>query len=179
MFILFRSLTFTLRRTLVLAGAIALLTAACASPKSLNTSKTQGTEAITTQVASIPNAELVVYRSPTCGCCGAWLAQMQALGFQTQDNVIESVDAIKAETGLPQELASCHTTLVNGYVVEGHVPAADIVRLLTEKPDIAGIAVPGMPIGSPGMESGDTVEPYATLTFDQAGNTTVFQEHGV
>lgn len=168
-----------LRWLLLLCGAITLLTTACASPNQSLDSGQTSEKAIARQLSSLPQAELVVYRSPTCGCCGAWLEQMQALGFQVQDNVTEGVDAIKAENSLPQELAACHTTLVNGYVVEGHVPAADIVRLLSEKPDVVGIAVPGMPIGSPGMESGDTVEPYATLTFDRAGNTTVFQKHGV
>jgi hypothetical protein len=102
---------------------------------------------------------------------------MQAAGFQVIDELTEDLDRIKADNGLPTGLSACHTTLAGGYVIEGHIPAADIQRLLTEKPDIAGIAVPGMPIGSPGMEAGDYVEPYTVFAFSAAGDTTAFAEH--
>jgi len=102
---------------------------------------------------------------------------MKEAGFTVRDEVTEDMTAIKQEYGLPQNLASCHTTLANGYVIEGHIPAADVQRLLTEKPDIAGIAVPGMPIGSPGMESGNYVEPYTVFSFTDSGQTAAFAEH--
>lgn len=128
---------------------------------------------------AIAAPQLTVYRSPTCGCCKDWADKMQEAGFQIQDNVIEDVDAIKAEQGVPEDLAACHTALVDGYVLEGHVPVGDIVKLLAEKPDVAGIVVPGMPMGSTGMEQGNEVDPYVTLTFDRAGHRTLFQNHGV
>lgn len=121
--------------------------------------------------------ELTVFRSPTCGCCGQWIEHMEAAGFQVQDNLTEDMNAVKTQYGVPANLASCHTTLADGYVVEGHIPAEDVQRLLAEKPDVAGIAVPGMPIGSPGMESGDYVEPYTVFSFTESGETAAFAEH--
>ena len=160
---------FGLFRLPLVAGFIAILAVGCSAVPDQTTSNPSS--------QALPTSELVVYRTPTCGCCGVWVERMQAQGFEIQDNIVENVDGIKAEYGLPSNMQGCHSTVVAGYLVEGHVPAADIQRLLTEKPDIAGIAVPGMPIGSPGMESGDMKEPYAVLTFDQGGNTSVFQEH--
>jgi hypothetical protein len=122
-------------------------------------------------------SEITVFRSPTCGCCGLWIEHMEAAGFTVKDNLTEDMTAIKKQYGLPANLASCHTTIADGYVIEGHIPAEDVQRLLAEKPDIAGIAVPGMPIGSPGMESGDYVEPYTVFSFQEDGATDVFAEH--
>ncbi|WP_346293693.1 DUF411 domain-containing protein [Sphaerothrix gracilis] len=122
-------------------------------------------------------SEIAVFRSPACGCCGQWIEYMEATGFTVKDNLTEDMTAIKAQYGVPANLVSCHTTIVDGYVIEGHVPAEDVQRLLTEKPDIAGIAVPGMPIGSPGMESGDYVEPYTVFSFTESGETAAFAEH--
>jgi len=115
--------------------------------------------------------QLTSYRSPTCGCCHAWVEHLKAEGFTVKDNVTENLDTIKSENNVPQDLMACHTAVINGYVVEGHIPAADIKRLLREQPDVAGIAVPGMPIGSPGMESGDIKQPYSVFTFTEAGET--------
>ncbi|WP_264325282.1 DUF411 domain-containing protein [Romeriopsis navalis] len=123
------------------------------------------------------SAPIVSYRSPTCGCCGEWVKRMQAVGFTVEDNITENLDAIKKQHNLPNDLAACHTAIAAGYVIEGHIPAADIQRLLAEKPKIAGIAVPGMPIGSPGMESGNIRESYATYSFTKDGKVTIFQEH--
>lgn len=89
----------------------------------------------------------------------------------------EDMSAIKQQYGVPQTLTSCHTTVVGDYIIEGHAPVEDVQRLLMEKPDVAGIAVPGMPIGSPGMESGDYVEPYNVFSFTELGEITVFAEH--
>ena len=121
--------------------------------------------------------EINVFRSPTCGCCGLWIEHMRDAGFQVNDQITEDMTAVKEQYGVPDNLKSCHTTVVDGYVVEGHIPAEDVARLLTEKPDIAGIAVPGMPIGSPGMESGDYVEPYTVFSFMEDGSTETFAEH--
>ena len=135
----------------------------------------QSVAAVADQVAM--NSELTVFRSPTCGCCHQWIEHMEAAGFTVKDNVTEDMTAIKEQYGVPANLASCHTTIVDGYVVEGHIPAEDVQRLLAEKPDVAGIAVPGMPIGSPGMESGDYVEPYTVFSFTVSGETAAFAEH--
>jgi hypothetical protein len=121
-----------------------------------------------------------VYKSATCGCCRAWIEKMKVAGFEVRvtDLSEEALDAEKAKRGVGANLASCHTALVNGYVVEGHVPAEDIHRLLREKPAVVGIAAPGMPRGSPGMESpGGAKDPYQVLTFTRAGKTTVFARH--
>lgn len=158
----------TLAVTVVLTSSIGL--ASC----SANTSKTQDA-AMIEQAALV--SELTVYRSPTCSCCGKWIEYMEAHGFRIKDEITEEMDVIKAQYGVPQTTASCHTTVANGYVIEGHIPAVDVARLVTEKPDVSGIAVPGMPIGSPGMESGDYVEPYTVFSFNASGETASFAEH--
>jgi hypothetical protein len=121
-----------------------------------------------------------VYKSPTCGCCTAWVEHIKGAGFETQvfDITDEALQARKAKLGVGPRLASCHTAIVNGYVVEGHVPAADIQRMLREKPAIAGIAAPGMPTGSPGMEvPGGRKDKYDVLAFTKTGSTRVFASH--
>ncbi len=123
------------------------------------------------------NAELTVFRSPTCSCCGHWIEHMEAAGFQVQDNVTEEMTALKQQHGIPDDLTSCHTALVGDYVIEGHVPAADVLRLLAERPNVAGLAAPGMPIGSPGMESDSDVEPYTVFSFTKNGDVSIFAEH--
>lgn len=120
---------------------------------------------------------ITVHRSPTCGCCKAWVQHLEANGFQTTDIVTEDVTAVKQEYGVPSELTSCHTAVIDGYAIEGHVPAADIKRLLVEKPQISGLAVPQMPIGSPGMESGNIKEPFAVLSFRPDGRVKTFNEY--
>ena len=120
--------------------------------------------------------EVTVYKSPTCGCCTKWIAHLEANGFKVNAHDVADLTQVKREHGVRRELTSCHTALVDGYVIEGHVPADDIQRLLQERPDVVGLAVPGMVMGSPGME-GPTSEPYNVLTFDREGNTTVFAKH--
>lgn len=124
--------------------------------------------------ASALSAEVTVYKSPTCGCCKKWVEHLQANGFSVKAVDTEDVVKHKLANGVPYELGSCHTALVGGYVVEGHVPASDIKRLLKERPPVRGLAVPGMPIGSPGMEQGAHKQRYEVLTFDKQGKTTVF-----
>lgn len=131
----------------------------------------------TAETRAVLASEITVFRSPTCGCCGKWIDHAEATGFQVKDEMTEDMSAIKQQYGIPQTLTSCHTTVVGDYVVEGHVPVEDVQRLLVEKPDIAGIAVPGMPIGSPGMESGDYTEPYTVFSFTESGETAAFAEH--
>ena len=118
-----------------------------------------------------------VYKSPTCGCCSKWVDHMRYAGFEVEASNVRDVGVYKREYGLPPQLASCHTGIVEGYVVEGHVPADDVIRVLKEKPAIKGIAVPGMPIGSPGME-GPNPDRYETLSFDANGEIEVFAVHG-
>ena len=104
-----------------------------------------------------------VVRSPDCGCCGAWIDHLQESGFTVEETLSDDVDAFKDQHAVPQPLRSCHTALVGGYVIEGHVPAEAIRNLLDQKPDALGLAVPGMPIGSPGMEMGDQSEPFEVI----------------
>ncbi len=120
--------------------------------------------------------EMTVYKSPTCGCCNAWIDHLEENGFRVIKKDLHDTRPIKTAHGVEPRLASCHTALVEGYVVEGHVPAADIRRLLAERPAVKGLTVPGMPMGSPGME-GPRKDPYNVLTFDGQGNTGVFSRH--
>ena len=118
---------------------------------------------------------LVVYKSPTCGCCAKWIDHVKANGFRVEiHDVDDNVAAKKAELGVPRALHSCHTVKVGDYVLEGHVPAAEIKRLLAEKPAVAGLAVPGMPMGSPGMEGPYPADKYDVVAFTHDGQTSVF-----
>lgn len=123
---------------------------------------------------------VTVYKDPSCGCCAKWVEHLKQNGFAT--TVIESkeLDDIKTKNKVPRQARSCHTALVNGYAIEGHVPASDVQRLLKERPaGIVGLAVPGMPIGSPGMEMpGRKGQPFDVLAFDKDGQTRVFASHG-
>lgn len=121
--------------------------------------------------------EIVVYKSPYCGCCVKWVEHLEANGFTVKSVSVDNMNAIKKDAGLPSGLASCHTAIVDDrYVVEGHVPAEDIAELLQDRPDIKGLAVPGMPAGSPGMESPDPVR-YEVLAFDEDGAVRVYDRH--
>ena len=117
-----------------------------------------------------------VYKSPTCGCCSKWADHMRAAGFAVEATNVPDVNPYKREFGVPPQLASCHTAIVEDYIVEGHVPADDVIKLLRQKPAIKGIAVPGMPMGSPGMESPNP-ERFETIAFTAAGLTSVFAVH--
>jgi hypothetical protein len=121
-------------------------------------------------------AELTVYKSPWCGCCSSWADHMRANGHSVTTKEVEDLDAIRRMAGVPEPLQSCHTAVVDGYVIEGHVPAADVARLLTERPDAKGLSVPGMPIGSPGMEGG-TPERYDVILFRKDGSAEVYAKH--
>ncbi|NOT09184.1 MAG: DUF411 domain-containing protein [Gemmatimonadales bacterium] len=123
---------------------------------------------------SLAATPMVVYKDAGCGCCKAWVAIMQKSGFEVSAIDTPDMSAIKKRYGVGDALASCHTALVGGYVVEGHVPADLVQRLLREKPKVTGLAVPGMPAGSPGMEAGGRKDPYDVLTFDKTGKTAVY-----
>ncbi|MCH8542618.1 MAG: DUF411 domain-containing protein [Alcanivorax sp.] len=120
---------------------------------------------------------ITVWHSPTCGCCGDWVTHLEENGFTVQKYIQHNVPLIKYRLGLPPDMASCHTAMVEGYTIEGHVPADDIKRLLAEQPFARGLAVPGMPVGSPGMEMDGRVDAYDVLLFDQDGETTVFSSY--
>jgi hypothetical protein len=111
---------------------------------------------------------ITVHKDPACGCCSGWVEHLQKAGFATKVLDTKDLDAVKRKLGVPDDLAACHTAEVSGYVVEGHVPAAALTRFLAEKPHAKGLAVPGMPIGSPGMEGGNA-ELYEVVLFGPAG----------
>ena len=121
-------------------------------------------------------AQLTVLKSPYCGCCAKWIEHVQQHGFTVKVVATEDMNAVKQRLGVPDRLASCHTTMTSGYFIEGHVPAADIKRLLAQKPKATGIAVPGMPGGSPGMETA-AKEPYATVLVRPDGTMAIFARH--
>jgi hypothetical protein len=174
------------RRLAPAALLLALIAAACngagGGSETAPRSDTQG-EASAPQAAATPAAvekgpavRMVVYKTPTCGCCRAWVEHVQQAGFVVEVHDTADVQPIKNENGLPQHLASCHTALVDGYVIEGHVPADVIRKLLAERPQVAGIAVPGMPVGSPGMEvPGGRKDPYDIIAFARDGKVSVYE----
>ncbi|MGQ0793511.1 MAG: DUF411 domain-containing protein [Deltaproteobacteria bacterium] len=117
---------------------------------------------------------ITVYKSPKCGCCSKWVEYMRKNGFEVVANNTSEMAQIKAKYGVPSGFGSCHTSLVDGYVVEGHVPVHVVERLLKERPKVAGITVPDMPMGSPGME-GEYNESYEVFTFDASGKREVYE----
>lgn len=159
-------------RSLIVMFSLALL-AACSNPQPTATGWDQAAE-------SLPDPKhppsITVYHSPSCGCCKDWIAHLKTHNFTVIDKPMDDVTPIKREHGLPPALESCHTALVDGYVIEGHVPADDIKRLLKTKPAIAGLSVPEMPHGTPGMETGRK-DPFQVISFDQQGSTAVFNAY--
>jgi hypothetical protein len=120
--------------------------------------------------------EITVFKTATCGCCSKWVDHLKANGFQVTVNEVPSTTEYRRKYGVPDSLASCHTAIVEGYAIEGHVPAAEIHRLLKERPTAKGLAVPGMPMGSPGMEA-SRHDRFSVLLFDAQGRTSVYQEY--
>lgn len=143
------------------------------SPNAPTASATAATPAAN---AALGEPTLVVYKTPTCGCCKGWVKSMESAGFKVEVHDLPDLASVKRAAGVPDSLQACHTARIGGYVVEGHVPAADIRRLLAERPDIAGIATPGMPMGSPGME-GAYADHYDVMTFGGNGRSTVYASH--
>ncbi|MCA0174721.1 MAG: DUF411 domain-containing protein [Proteobacteria bacterium] len=127
--------------------------------------------------AADPLPPVDVHASPTCGCCSAWADHMRAAGFPVKITYVQDTTALRKRMGLPDRLGSCHTALVGGYAIEGHVPAAEVKRLLASRPAAIGLAVPSMPPGSPGMEMGDRRDPYDVFLVDKQGRATVFASY--
>ena len=174
--------------TLALAGILTMGLAACGGSADAETADAAPPLVETADYAEAAAATaygssetLVVYKSATCGCCGKWVDHMETAGFDVEVHEMsqEELSAVKKDKGITSDLLSCHTAEIAGYVVEGHVPADDLKRLLKQSPDdVKGIAVPGMPVGSPGMEmEGKPADEYDVVTFDDAGETKVFASH--
>ncbi len=182
--------------TLLLGAATAL--AACSAgstpppSSSAGTPSTQPAAPSTAPLASAPahsplpasdadaiGALMVVHKHPSCGCCALWVDHMRDAGFSVEVRDHEDMGPIKQGAGVPYAKGSCHTAEIDGYFIEGHVPAADVKRLLAERPDARGITVPGMPAGSPGMEMPDgTVHPYSVELVHRDGSTSEYARHG-
>lgn len=124
--------------------------------------------------AAAEGLAIKVYKSPTCGCCAKWIEHLEAAGFDVDVEDSDAMAVVKAEAGVPVALQSCHTAMIEDYVFEGHVPVETIVRFMEERPDADGLAVPGMPVGSQGMEMGDRVDPYDVLAF-KGTQTSVYE----
>lgn len=138
-----------------------------------------GIVAISLPAAQAFAEEMTMYKSPGCACCSSWADTLKTAGFTVVEKKVEDMDVIKGQYGVSDKLSSCHTAIVDGYIIEGHVPAADVQRLLKEKPEgVLGLTAPGMPQQSPGMQP-DMLEPknYDVLAFDKDGNTTVFRHY--
>jgi len=170
----------------LLVAATTLLLAACARAPEATVPSAPPVVAAAVSVAvpapppvAIP-ADMVtvlVHKSPTCGCCGGWVEHLRASGFVVQVDDTDSLDLIKARLGVPADKAACHTAEVGGYVIEGHVPAEDIRRLLAEKPAARGLVLPGMPMGSPGMGEPGSGPPYTVELLATDGSSRSFQQH--
>lgn len=122
-------------------------------------------------------AEMIVYKTPWCGCCGNWVDHIRNAGFTVDVREMEDLRPIRSKLGVPEALGSCHTAAIGGYAIEGHVPAKDIRRLLAQKPKALGLAVPGMKLGSPGMEQDGQSDPYDVLLFSANGSRQVFASY--
>lgn len=165
------------------ALALLLLTAAaCSSPDVPADAPADASSAATTDAetsgAATPAADapvLTVYKSPTCGCCSTWAQAMERDGFRVETVDTDDLASVRDSLGMPGDLAACHIATVGGYAVEGHVPPSAVRRMLADRPDAAGIAVPGMPIGSVGMEQGSTRQPYNVLLVGEDGEATVYE----
>lgn len=157
------------------AAAAGLALVAARNPAAATAAAAVTAEPPSRRVAE-PPLEITVYRSPSCGCCKAWATHLEQNGFTVKQVELDDLSEIKAQAGITQRLASCHTALIGRYAIEGHVPAADIKRLVAEKPAVAGLTAPGMPNGSPGMETGRK-DPYDVLAFTRDGKTTVWASH--
>ncbi len=121
--------------------------------------------------------EITVHRSPTCSCCSKWIAHLKEHDFKVNDVVTTEILGIKAKYAVPKNMNSCHTAIIGGYAVEGHVPAQDIKKLLNLKPKVLGISVPGMPVGTPGMEMGNKKDAFQVISFDKDAQYKVFNSY--
>lgn len=160
----------------ILAGTMAM-TACARSPQSGNAAAPSALRP-NTAIASNALPTVVVHKSPSCNCCSLWVKHLRDAGFAVDVRNEDNLTPIKQRVGVPYGKGSCHTAEVGGYFVEGHVPAEDIKRLLTRKPDAKGLVLPGMPMGSPGMEMPDgRAQPYTVELVERDGTTTAFAQH--
>jgi len=127
--------------------------------------------------AETASPDVKVYRDPDCQCCHKWITHLEQNKFNVEDVLTRNMASVKDAVKLPKPMASCHTAMVDGYIIEGHVPAADIYRLLKERPDIAGLSVPQMPVGTPGMEMGERKDPFIVFQFDKQGKYSIFSQY--
>ncbi|HEY0660303.1 MAG TPA: DUF411 domain-containing protein [Lysobacter sp.] len=178
-----------MKQKILVLSTVLLVATACAGPNDAQVANqkapkvAQGTA--TVPAASAPGAPsqsrlplMVVHKSASCGCCGLWVDHMRQAGFTVEVRNEDNLNPIKERVGVPYGKGSCHTAEVGGYFIEGHVPAADVKRLLAEKPEAKGLVLPGMPLGSPGMEVPDgTVQSYTVELVDKQGATTAFAKH--
>jgi hypothetical protein len=134
------------------------------------------TTALATGTGAAQSADVVVYKSPSCGCCKHWVTHMRRNGHSVKTQDLDDLDVIKKMSGVPEPFQSCHTAMVDGYIIEGHVPAKDVERLLKDRPKARGLAVPGMVAGSPGMEQGEP-ERYNVLLFQPDGSSSVYARY--
>ena len=137
---------------------------------------TTGAAPVSPVTAGEKKPVITVYKDAGCGCCKSWVAHLIKHGYRVDAKDTPDMTEVNRALGVPDALTACHTAVVNGYLIEGHVPAGDIARLLKEKPKVAGLAVPGMPMGSPGME-GPRAQHYQVLSFDKAGKTKIFTSY--
>lgn len=159
-------------RRALFAALVGLTAAACSGAAA------QPQQTAQTQTAQSVQTVIEVHKDVGCGCCNNWIEHLRAAGFTVNATDSETMTEFKNQHGVPTQARSCHTALVDGYVIEGHVPAADIQRLLRERPAVAGLAVPGMPIGSPGMEvPGMAPQPFDTVAFGRDGSISIFASH--
>jgi len=157
--------------TIVACSVVAVAFVGCAAEPE---GRAAAAEPVQLASAAAEGLSIKVYKSPTCGCCANWIKHLEAAGFNVEVENSEAMAMVKAEAGVPVQLQSCHTAKIGDYVFEGHVPIETIVRFMEEKPDVQGLAVPGMPVGAPGMEMGDRVDPFDVIAFD--GTTTSVYE---
>jgi hypothetical protein len=130
-----------------------------------------------TELLATPYLVIKAYRNPGCGCCEVWVEHMRKAGFDISMEDDPDLYTRRASLGVPEELAGCHTAVMGDYIIEGHVPPEDVLRLLAERPDSRGLAVPGMPVGSPGMEMGDSHDAYDVVIFEKDGRQSVFKHY--
>lgn len=164
---------------IVLAAAAALLSISVFSGDEEGNARPVADNRVAAVEGAVPAGELPVvtaHMSPTCMCCSGWAEHLEENGFEVDIRYTDDIPAVKAEHGVPADLTACHTAVVDGYIVEGHIPADVIQQLLQERPRVLGIAAPGMPRGSPGMEGPYPAERYEIISFDEDGERTVFAE---
>jgi len=129
--------------------------------------------------ADLNQTDIKVYRSPTCQCCHNWIKHLEENKFNVIDVLSNNMASVKNSVDLPKAMTSCHTAIIDGYIIEGHVPANDIRRLLADKPSVAGLSVPQMPVGTPGMELGERKDPFIVFQFDKKGQYSMFNQYDV